>query len=65
MAGKEADRDFKNCASHEINTPLTTIKGTLQLLQRKGLEVDAELSKRAWKPRCGRCNGWKSSAKIC
>jgi two-component system phosphate regulon sensor histidine kinase PhoR len=47
MAGKEADRDFKNYASHEINTPLTTIKGTLQLLQRNGLDVDARFVQRS------------------
>lgn len=41
MTGKEVDRDFKNYASHELNTPLTTIKSTLQLLQRKGLAIDA------------------------
>lgn len=41
MAGRDVNRDFKNYASHELNTPLTTIKGTLQLLQRRGLAVDA------------------------
>jgi len=41
MTGRDVDRDFKNYASHELNTSLTTIKGTLQLLQRKGFAVDA------------------------
>jgi PAS domain S-box-containing protein len=41
MAGKDIGRDFKNYASHQLNTPLTTIKGTLQMLQQKGLAVDA------------------------
>lgn len=39
MAGKSFG-DLKNLASHELNTPLTTIKGTLQLLQQRGLDVD-------------------------
>jgi len=40
MTGKDVGRDFKNYASHQLNTPLTTIKGTLQLLQQRGISVD-------------------------
>jgi PAS domain S-box-containing protein len=40
MSGKDASLDRVTQISHEIKTPLTTIKSTLQILQQRGLDVD-------------------------
>lgn len=40
MSGKDASLDRVSQISHEIKTPLTTIKSTLQILQQRGLSVD-------------------------
>ncbi len=46
MSGRDASLDRVSQISHEIKTPLTTIKTTLQILQQRGLKVDeAFLSK--------------------
>ncbi len=40
MVGRNASLDRVNLVSHELKTPLTTIKSTLQLLQQRGVAVD-------------------------
>lgn len=40
MSGRDASLDRVSQISHEIKTPLTTIKSTLQILQQRGLAVD-------------------------
>lgn len=47
MAGRDARLDRVNLLSHEIKTPLTTIKSTLQVLHQRGVQVDEPFLKKS------------------
>lgn len=47
MSGRNASLDKANLVSHELKTPLTTIKSTLQILKQRGLSVDEQFLKRS------------------
>jgi PAS domain S-box-containing protein len=37
-----AQKDFRELFNHELKTPLTTIKGNLQILQQKGMSIEPD-----------------------
>jgi len=47
MSGRNASLDKVNLVSHELKTPLTTIKSTLQILKQRGLTVDEAFLKKS------------------
>ena len=47
MSGRNASLDKANLVSHELKTPLTTIKSTLQILKQRGLTVDEAFLKKS------------------
>jgi PAS domain S-box-containing protein len=47
MSGRNGNLDKINLVSHELKTPLTTIKSTLQILKERGLTVDQEFLKKS------------------
>jgi PAS domain S-box-containing protein len=47
MSGRNAGLDKINMVSHELKTPLTTIKSTLQILKQRGLSVDEQFLKKS------------------
>lgn len=47
MSGRNTEFDRLNLINHELKTPLTTIKGTLQILKQRGLTVDEAFLKKS------------------
>lgn len=47
MSGRNRSLDKVNMVSHELKTPLTTIKSTLQILKQRGLTVDEAFLKKS------------------
>ncbi|GAB2984458.1 hypothetical protein GCM10027049_22840 [Mucilaginibacter puniceus] len=47
MSGRNTEFDRLNLINHELKTPLTTIKSTLQILKQRGLTVDEVFLKKS------------------